>query len=61
MIYKKWNPARQMGWYRIRNQRICVMHREGVPTCEISLRFNLMPATINQIVKACSEVSKNGG
>lgn len=60
MIPYKWDPARQMGWYRLRNERICALHRVGASTAEIAVKFNLRPAAINQIIRACSEVS-NGG
>lgn len=54
-VLRKYNPAKQFGWYRMRNEMVVDMHRQGAATSEIALAFGLIPETIRKIVKACGE------
>lgn len=54
-VLRKYDPAKQVGWYRMRNEMVVDMHRQGADAREIALSFGLIPETIRKIVKACGE------
>ena len=47
-----WSPARQIGWYRERNLKICDLIRMGAPVRQIAFKYNLTERSVNKIVKA---------